>query len=62
MVIILCFYVYLVNCDSLCIFIPIIPAGSTPITLANDAIGMLPDNIDKTLMIYQNSLKKQYTY
>ena len=41
---------------------PIIPAGSTPITLANDAIGMLPDNIDKTLMIYQNSLKKQYTY
>ena len=26
---------------------PIIPAG-TPITLANDAIEMLPDNIDKT--------------
>ena len=26
---------------------PIIPAG-TPITVANDAIEMLPDNIDKT--------------
>ena len=26
---------------------PIIPAGS-PITVANDAIEMLPDNIDKT--------------
>ena len=26
---------------------PMIPAG-TPITLANDAIEMLPDNIDKT--------------
>ena len=26
---------------------PIIPAG-TPITLANDAIEILPDNIDKT--------------
>ena len=26
---------------------PIIPAG-TPITLANDAIEMFPDNIDKT--------------
>ena len=25
----------------------IIPAG-TPITLANDAIGILPDNVDKT--------------
>ena len=40
---------------------PIIPAG-TPITLANNAIGMPPDNIDRTLMIYQNSIKKQYSY
>ena len=31
---------------------PIIPAGA-PITLANDAIEILPDNIDKTF----NSLK-----
>ena len=28
-------------------FAPIIPTG-TPITLANDAIEILPDNIDKT--------------
>ena len=40
---------------------PIIPADA-PITVANDAIEMLPDNIDKHLMIYQNSLKKQYIY
>ena len=33
---------------------PIIPAGA-PITLANDAIEMLPDNIDKTF----NDLSKQ---
>ena len=33
---------------------PIIPAGTT-ITLANDAIEMLPDNIDKTF----NDLSKQ---
>ena len=38
---------------------PIIPA---PIRVANDAIEILPDNIQKHLMIYQNSLKKQYTY
>ena len=40
---------------------PIIPAGA-PITVANDAIEMLPDNIDKTFNDYQNSLKKQYIY
>ena len=40
---------------------PIIPAVA-PITLANDAIEILSDNIDKNLMIYQNSLKKQYIY
>ena len=33
---------------------PIIPTGA-PITLANDAIEILPG-------IYQNSLKKQYVY
>ena len=33
---------------------PIIPAGA-PITLANDAIQILPDNIDKTF----NDLSKQ---
>ena len=38
---------------------PIIPA---PVRVANDAIEILPDNIEKHLMIYQNSLKKQYTY
>ena len=36
---------------------PIIPAGA-PITVANDSIEMLPDDIDKTF----NGLKKQYTY
>ena len=39
---------------------PIIHAGA-PITLANDAVEIRPDNIDKT-MIYQNSLKKQCIY
>ena len=40
----------------------IIPS-STPIAIANDAIEMLGDNIGKKhLMIYQNSLKKQYIY
>ena len=39
--------------------VPIIPAGA-PMTVANDAVEILPDNID--LMIYQNSLKKQYIY
>ena len=33
---------------------PIIPAGA-PITLANDALEILPDNIDKTF----NDLSKQ---
>ena len=33
---------------------PIIPAGA-PVTLANDAIEILPDNIDKTF----NDLSKQ---
>ena len=32
-----------------------------PITVANDAVEMLPVATDKT-MIYQNSQKKQYTY
>ena len=40
---------------------PIIPTGA-PIIVANYAIEMTPDNIDKHLMIYQNSLKKQYVY
>ena len=38
---------------------PVIPA-SAPITLENDAIEIPPGNND--LMIYQNNLKKQYTY
>ena len=40
---------------------PVIPAGA-PITVANNAREMLPDNIDKTFNDYQNSLKKQYIY
>ena len=42
-------------------FAPIIPAG-TPITVANDAIEILPDNIDKTFNETFNSPKKQYIY
>ena len=38
----------------------IIPTGA-PITVANDAIEMLPVATDKT-MIYENSQKKQYTF
>ena len=38
----------------------IIPTGA-PITVANDAIEMLPAATDKT-MTYQNSQKKQYIY
>ena len=40
---------------------PIIPAGD-PITVANDAIEILPDNIDKTFNDYHHSLKNQYIY
>ena len=40
---------------------PIIPAGA-PIALANDAIEMLPDNIDKTFNDLSISLKKKYIY
>ena len=38
-----------------------IPTGA-PITVANDAIKMLPLVADKKLKIYQNSQKKQYIY
>ena len=37
-----------------------IPTG-VPITVANDAIEMLPLIADKKLKIYQNNQKKQYT-
>ena len=40
---------------------PVIPAGAS-IRLANDAIEILPYNIDKTFNDYQNSLKKPYIY
>ena len=38
---------------------PTIPTGA-PITVANDAIEMLPVVTDKQLMTCQNSQKKQY--
>ena len=34
----------------------------TPITVANDAIEILPLVADKKLKIYQNSQRKQYIY
>ena len=40
---------------------PAIPTGA-PITVANDAIEMLSLVADKTVKIYQNSQRKQYTY
>ena len=38
-----------------------VPTG-TPITVANDAIEILPLVADKKLKIYQNSQRKQYIY
>ena len=39
----------------------IIPTGA-PVTVANDAIEMVPVVTDTQLMTYQNSQKKWYTY
>ena len=40
---------------------PIIPVAA-PITVANDAVEMLPANIDKTFNDLSKYLKKQYIY